>query len=274
MANKKKDQHYVPQMYLRRFTDSHNQVYVYDLEKKRGYRNLPRKFAFEKYFYDLDPSSTYEILEEYAPFLTEERRKSLADGQLVEEWLSGIEGSANTVLDELERGKTTAEVDMVPIASFIYTLSKRTRKRRVQIQRIGESSNLFTKEIAKKEHIKSVISLSGVNRFCGVLLMNYSCCVANVDSDVSLIISDNPSLIFDLAVENFCFPISPKKALIFRRRESKTITSESDMFEDRIITLGTSSVMTYNLIQRKQALRFLYGDEATIKHMIEKEETK
>ena len=252
MSDKKRDQHYVPQMYLRRFADSHGHVYVYDLERKQSYRNLPRKFAFEKYFYDLDLSSTYEILEEYSPFLTEEQRRNLSNEQLVEDWLSGIEGAANTVLDQLESGKTTAEVDMVPIASFIYTLSKRTRQRRVQMQRVVEQmgeiyeefetvyrpaqykhSTLLTKEFAKKEHIKRLVSLSGLQKFCGVLLMNYSCCIANVDSDLSFIISDNPSLIFEEGAKSFCFPISPKKALIFSLREIEMIKSEIDMFEDK-----------------------------------------
>jgi len=47
-------QHYVPQFYLRNFTDSKGKIKVYDLIRENSYLVSPSKVCYEKYFHDID----------------------------------------------------------------------------------------------------------------------------------------------------------------------------------------------------------------------------
>jgi hypothetical protein len=52
-----KNQHYVPQAYLRRFAPDQRQVWVYDKQDGRVFRTDVRNVASETYFYDIDPDA-------------------------------------------------------------------------------------------------------------------------------------------------------------------------------------------------------------------------
>lgn len=56
-------QHYVPQFYLRNFTDDNGALYVYDIERNNFYVNAPENECFIKYFYDVDTDITKMFIE-------------------------------------------------------------------------------------------------------------------------------------------------------------------------------------------------------------------
>jgi len=48
------NQHYVPQLYLRNFTNDRGKLHVYDILRDNPYVTSPAKECYEKYFYDID----------------------------------------------------------------------------------------------------------------------------------------------------------------------------------------------------------------------------
>ena len=47
-----KKQHYIPQFYLRRFTDDAGYLHIYDFDKQRYIKSVPKEFGYEKYLYE------------------------------------------------------------------------------------------------------------------------------------------------------------------------------------------------------------------------------
>lgn len=55
MAKEKKNQHYVPEFYLKNWTiEGKNQIYVYDKKTKKSFLTNVNNVASERYFYDID----------------------------------------------------------------------------------------------------------------------------------------------------------------------------------------------------------------------------
>jgi Protein of unknown function (DUF4238) len=53
MGNRVKNQHFVPQFYLRRFADSNEHLFVYDKRTDKSFPNNVKNIAHESYFYDI-----------------------------------------------------------------------------------------------------------------------------------------------------------------------------------------------------------------------------
>lgn len=49
-----KNQHYVPQSYLRYFANSKEQLWVYDTKDKKSFKTSIRNIASERFFYDIE----------------------------------------------------------------------------------------------------------------------------------------------------------------------------------------------------------------------------
>src|ERR1700720_3957512 len=86
-AQKTKNEHYVPQGYLEKFTEDGKQIYVFDKHKpaQRIYKTNIKNVASETYFYDFHP----DIQQDYP------------DLQLVEHLFSDIEAIFYDLRDNL-----------------------------------------------------------------------------------------------------------------------------------------------------------------------------
>ena len=285
MENKVKHQHYIPQMYLRRFCDQNDQLYAYDIINNRGVRNLPRAFAHEKFFYDIDANTMRELLKEYESLIDPARLDALSGEQLIEHMLSRIEGETNTVLNGLDSNQlalTNEHVRTVLIV-FLKTLAIRTTAYRDQIQRIHSQTLPFlqginlplgtelteycsfpSEEYARRAQVEQLLSIGESIKMAYTLEENYNWYMGLVDSEADLIISDNPAQMISLGFNDICFPISPRKAIIMRVKEEGAKLVSNDMPVNDIIHLGNQSVLIYNLLQKAQAKRFLFGSERSI----------
>lgn len=285
MENKVKHQHYIPQMYLRRFCDQNKQLYAYDIINNRGVRNLPRSFAHEKFFYDIDANTMRELLKEYESLIDPAKLDALSGKQLIEHMLSRIEGEASTVLNGLDSNQlalTNEHVHTVLIV-FLKTLAIRTTAYRDQIQRIHSQTLPFlqginlplgtelteycsftSEEYARRAQVEQLLSIGESIKMAYTLEENYNWYMGLVDSEADLIISDNPAQMISLGFNDICFPISPRKAIIMRvKREGARLIS-NDIPVNGVIHLGNQSVLMYNLLQKAQAERFLFGSERSI----------
>lgn len=285
MENKVKHQHYIPQMYLRRFCDQNGQLYAYDTVNNRGVRNLPRVFAHEKYFYDIDAAEMRELLKEYEPLIDPTKLDELSAEQVIERMLCRIEGDANTILDGLDSGQLSLSDEHVHtvLIVFLRTLASRTVAYRNQFERIhsqtlpilksvklplsaelAEHCSFSSEEYAKYAQVKHLLSLGDCLEMAYMLEENYNWYMGVVDSEADLIISDNPAQMVWLGFNDICFPISPRKAIIMRVKKDGASLASNDMPVNGVIHLGSRSVLMYNLLQKAQAKRFLFGSEQSI----------
>ena len=63
MGDKTIKQHFVPQFYLKRFTESNGRFSVYDIKSRIILtRQRPRGFATKRYFYDIDKKNSDRII--------------------------------------------------------------------------------------------------------------------------------------------------------------------------------------------------------------------
>ena len=100
-----------------------------------------------------------------------------------------------------------------------------------------------------------------------MLMLNYDWYYGIVSSDLKLLISDNPVQMLAFGFNDCCFPISPKKAIIFRVRGDNVKILSHDKPQSGIVNLSMRSVFIYNLIQQSQAERFLFGDKISVQFL-------
>lgn len=280
-----KNQHYIPQMYLKRFCEKNNQLYAYDKLKKEGFYNSPRAYAHKKYFYDLDADAMKAMLEEYYSFVDPTARENLSQTQVIEKMLGRLEGEADSVLDQLNRDPSVLsnEKAQITLIHFLHSLSIRTVAQRSQIaniyrqtadwlkqlnissnQEIAEYCNSTPEEYAKKCQIGKLLSRDAALEFAKMVMLNYNWYYGIVNSPLKLIVSDNPVQLLSMGVNDCCFPISPERAIIFRPRGENLKIFSNDEPKKGIVNLSTRSVYIYNLFQQAQSQRFLFGDKISI----------
>lgn len=126
-----KNQHYVPQFLLRRFTDKRERLYVYDKHSQKSFVSSTRNVASENFFYDLKVGDTVIALE---PVLTDIENAALVP--------------LNAIADSGSIANLTNECK-VNIAVFMGTQLVRTRAslemlRQVEagLRRVGQSKGL------------------------------------------------------------------------------------------------------------------------------------
>lgn len=283
-----KNQHYIPQMYLKRFCEFDNQLYAYDKQTGRGFYNSPRAYAHKKYFYDIDPDVLLPMLKKCYPFADSVSIENLSQTQAVENMLGRLEGAAALVLDKIDGDPSVLLDDDVQIklTCFLYTLSVRTVAQRRKIEyihrktadrlkelnisansKILECYNVNSEEYSKEWQIGRLISPGAVLEFSQMIIENYDWYYGKVNSCLKLIISDNPVLMLAIGFNDFCFPISPDKAIVFRKRGDSVKILSHDKPQNGVVNLSTYSVLVYNIIQHSQSERFLFGDKKTIQLM-------
>lgn len=285
MENTVKNQHYIPQMYLKRFCGVNNQLYAYDILKKQGCYNLPRAYAHKKFFYDLDPHTMQIMLEEYYPYIDPMSREKLSQTQTIEKMLGRIENATNSALNKLidDPSALLDENVQITLIHFLHSLSLRTVAQRSQIENmhhqiagwlkqfdisvnpeIVEFCNSTPEEYSKKWQIGRLLSPGAALEFAHMVMYNYDWYYGIVNSDLKLIVSDNPVQMLAFGFNDCCFPISPNKAIIFRARGDNVKIFSHDKPQKGFINLSMRSVFIYNLMQQSQAERFLFGDQISI----------
>lgn len=60
-----KKQHYIPQFYLRRFTDDAGYLHIYDFDKQRHIKSVTKEFGYEKYLYETRLSKPNRMGEQF-----------------------------------------------------------------------------------------------------------------------------------------------------------------------------------------------------------------
>ena len=280
MSKSVKNQHYIPQFYLRRFADENGRFCVYDVKNKNLLtRQHPRNFASARYFYDTDSETLQNILEESFLFYPELRNQiDLSNSQFVEHYLAIREAEASKAITEIESNADALWNDdnQQKIINFLYDLSVRTEFVRKQYEYINDTLNNHldkmnypTKDKHKKHddkelQLKQIFNVSKLQRITYMLKENYDWFVGYNDSSVNFFVGDNPIYGISIGFNDICFPMSLKKSIILRaKRHNGYIFSKDESTDGKTIDLSCNSILIYNCIQIKRSYRYCFGDKNT-----------
>lgn len=255
--SKVKNQHFVPQFYLKRFASQGGKIAVYDKINRKEFITNVRNVASSKYFYDDDEINT-----------------KLGD-QIIEKSFSDFEAISKNATEELIdsiKSKSLSKLDIEikrDVAEFIYYQIIRTRESRTMQSHIADSirSELLKKGAddkllekyrlregqidEKKEHLEQILNpkfaAKGVLEFLGRIWIG----VEN-STKHELYTSDNPIARYThwqrghLGMEIFT-PLTPKIGIMILYRNA---FKDMEFLENKNITLNfRDNVKFYNYLQ-------------------------
>ncbi|MBO5016846.1 MAG: DUF4238 domain-containing protein [Bacteroidaceae bacterium] len=285
MSNKVTNQHFVPQMYLRRFAPDGKRFSVWNVKADTILsRQQPRNYAAQRYFYDTQNTAIENIIAEMRSIHPDEvdNALSLDDGQLVEKMLSRSEADASQILDDICQNSDLLydKEHLQKLLIFIHDLAYRSKKYRDTMDRVQQQvieacaqmgipkDKIDGANITAKEYqLYQLLGVKPLLETAHNLTECYNWYFASVSGDLKLIISDNP---LQGVIEHFndiCIPLSGNNAIILRIVDPNSPTISKDMPQNNIISLTERSVLAYNLFQLSYADRFIFGDKQSLMKM-------
>lgn len=273
-----KKQHYVPRLYLRRFTYDGSRLFVYDTFSGRSYGTNIADAASANYFNDapLDPESSQPG-----------DRDPL---QKLEHYLVQVEGAAATALDLLIRGiEQNSRIDpssRPDVARFLAAQVLRTQEARVGAAQIWERlkealhgeqlAPSFEEWLARGDRpdgaaiTQSHLLLDSMNvQTIAEILLEHIWLIGLNNTGAPLWTSDHPVVrkahFHDPLVGSFGlaspgieidFPLSPTMVLILAER---TFHQALTIHDGRTMTLIPDNVVYLNSQQAVQCYQFVYA---------------
>ena len=266
-----KNQHYVPQFCLKRFTTDGRMVYVFDKSKKQVYSSDVRNVASENGFYDLSPKFAADM---------QAMDKAL---QLIEEYAAPAFVHLLTDLEQKRAFNHKDEKLRRAIATFIAVQDVRTRLFRDQYV---QKHDLVLQEIERRFGIKPPPGEEQISpersafehaRFmfrkeyrlkAVAALMSHIWVVGRNDTENPLYFSDAPVTQYPHINHPFRgtglttkgveidFPISPRYILMICERAY--FAEKYADHEGRMMVLGDENVKFYNGLQIWSSRRQIY----------------
>lgn len=281
MSKQVKNQHYVPKMYIKRFSPNGKKVCVWKLDGNEILtRQEPSKYATRRYYYDASEEELRQALEEMSEFFPDAVAKSdLKDEQFLEKALSRVESATAGIMDAICEDGTqlSDEANMITLTVFLHELAFRSEKYRdlidgIRSQMIDFLDKLGVEKDAVKElrrtgkdvQMYQLMGIRPVIDTAKTLIENYNWYIGTVPGNMKLIISDNPAQGIMLGFNDICIPLRGDKAIIFRIADPEAPILSKDMPINNEITLSERSVFAYNAVQLSYANRFLFGDKMSL----------
>jgi hypothetical protein len=270
MTNKVKNQHFVPQFYLRQFCDPKGKLYVFDKPQEKVFPSPTEDVAASKYFYDLDPSML----------------RPGVNPQIVENALAKAETqyslAIETTLASL-REKSVLCADALPVvAEFMAVQVMRTREVRTQMQQMNKLLEHVLKDSpeAKAKYVlpdggdnfvQAMLLFGGASEETKEILCNHIWIGARNVSNRPLITSDNPIVrnphitselmsntgLGSLGIEIF-LPLNPQFGVILLEREYHASMGHHEML---VVDMNEENVEFYNGHQVLQSDRQVFSNE-------------
>lgn len=292
---KTKNQHYVPQMYIKRFgygTDDKRRISV--LFKDNGkilHNQNPENFACKNYFYDVPREILEEALDvDFNIFPEIKGNFHLGEEQFVEHALSREESQYKKMLDDIGDKPEliyTDEISAIFIA-FIHSLAYRTKHFRDTIDEINDKTEGILRKMChniglddaetereiklncmsgKRQQMEYIVSTVPVLETMNKFMDNYNWYIANNDTKLDFIIGDDPAKPVWLVTNDICIPISKTIAIVLRVKNEQAPLFSRDVPNENVINMTLKGVISYNLIQIAMAQSYLFGSKETIEYM-------
>ncbi len=290
-----KNQHYIPQFYLKRFGEN-EKIDVYDIKNEKFILNSNvSNFASKRFFYDIDATkldSKLSILKKIYNVSDDDPnyRRILDNPQFIEETLSKVESNMANYLDKIENDFSliTNEDFLSTFFIFIRTSSIRTSGYRETIEKITTQTTNWLKslgiaecsnypldippdELAKIEQLKYIISIPQTYKKAISFFNNYNIHLANNSTDLGFIISNEPFLSFELGFNDICFPINQHLSIILQAKdvdENYLICKKKPSYKN-IINLDIHDVARYNIFQNHLMSKYLFGNKRNIQYTLQ-----
>ena len=205
------------------------------------------------------------------------------DPQFIEHYFSRVESDLSSILTTIDSDINALwnEENQQKLLIFLHDLTYRTEFKRKQYEYIIssiynflEKENIpnkektlseFSPERAKQMQLDSILSISDMLNTATRLTNNYNWFIGINTSDLNFIISDNPVAYISTEFNDVCFPISRRKAIIFRIKDKNAPVISGDVSRDgKTINLSIKSIIIYNHMQIAQAYRYLFGDKKSM----------
>ena len=289
-----KNQHYIPQFYLKRF-GKNEKIDVYDIKNEKFIPNSNvSNFASKRFFYDIDTNkldSELSILKKIYNVSDDDSnyRRILDNPQFIEETLSKVESNMANYLDKLENDFSliTNEEFLSTFFIFIRTLSIRTNGYRENLEKITTQTTSWLKtleitecsnypldippdELAKIEQLKYIISIPQTYKKAILFFNNYNIHLAKNSTDLGFIISNEPFLSFELGFNDICFPITPHLSIILQVKDAgkNYLICKKKPSSNNIINLDIHDVVKYNIFQKHLMSKYLFGNKKDIQYIL------
>ena len=124
----------------------------------------------------------------------------------------------------------------------------------------------YGKKQARSQQLHAITEITSVlqtNR----KLLEYDMFFATAEKDARFLISDDPAYAVRLDFPEFCFPLSGKHALLFRKPNVVAPIMGTDSPVGDRVSISIPNVVRYNLLQFCFASRYIFGDELNLKQM-------
>ncbi|MEQ6856000.1 DUF4238 domain-containing protein [Lysinibacillus capsici] len=287
-----KNQHYVPQSYLKYFADSKEKIFVFDKVNEKIFPSNVRNIASERFFYDF-PESLVDSLNE-----------SLPNKQVVEKFFSKhIEGEFSKLLNNI-RARYTLSSDIYSIIAitkeeksklsilltyqllrtkefretmlkgqelFLQVLIDSIGVEEIEGYNIGDATVERNKQFDSIEHARLMFDSDMIKDF-SLILYNHIWTIGVNVTNIPLYTSDNPFVKHGHNENEFLsnnglasegieinFPISSNLILIIYDR--KFFEELSYFYENRFIELFEENIKYANWLQVTSSNRQIYCKE-------------
>lgn len=271
--SKVKNQHFVPQFYLKSFSRDAKQINVFDKNQNKSFSSNIDSVACARFFYDWDELD------------------KISGEQFIEKAFSVFEGEVSITFDNLikrleqNKFKQFSDQEKILLAEFIWFQMLRTQETRIQggqltkfieedLRKKGATEEfiinnnlLNSPNDEKKEHLKLIINAETAKRSVEKIYNRIWIAVVN-KTNYSFYTSDNPIIrythwaISHLAYELF-YPISPKYAIIILTKKEFNFMEQ---LNNTLITFNDKEyVKYYNQLQVIQSTRQIFCMEASFK---------
>lgn len=281
MEKQVKNQHYVPKMYIKRFSPNGKKICVWKLKENEILtRQEPGKYAAKRYFYDTNEAELHESLKEMAKLCPEAVAKAdVSDEQFVEKALSRVEGATAAIMNAIceDSSKLFNDANMATLIIFLHELAFRSEKYRDMIDdtrsqllafldKLGVDTDAVeeVRKTGKEVQLYQLMGMRPTFDTAKSLLENYNWYIGTVPGKMKLLISDNPAQGIMLGFNDICIPLCGDKALIFRIANPDAPILSKDMPVGDEIVLSERSVFAYNTVQLSYANRFMFGDKTSL----------
>lgn len=281
MGGQVKNQHYVPRMYMKRFSQDQKRICVWNVMSDTILtRQRPENYAAKRYFYDADKFELKQALEEMSKLYPDAVPIiDAADEQFVEKGLSRVEADVSKILDLIcdNHEALYDEVNMQKLIIFLHDLAYRSEKYRDQLDNIREQTLMYLEKMGitaeqvegmdktgKDNQLYQLVGIAPLLKTAKKLTENYNWYIGTVSGNMKLVISDNLAQGIMLGFNDICIPLRGDKAVIFRIIDSEDPIISKDMPVGNEIKLTERSVFVYNAVQMSYAIRFMFGDKASL----------
>ena len=288
MAGATKNQHFVPQSYMERFGESRKISVYFKVDGRLLPNQNPRNYASDRYYYDARKDELEALMQEQIEFNPELKQYvDWDDPQLLEHYFSRSEDDTKILFDRIEQNPSVINADgsMARIVVFLHDLAYRNHAYRDDIEMINAVTyqamsamnltdiereyieKMYGQEQARSQQLHAITDIAPVLRTNQKLLEEYELYFATAEKDARFLISDDPAYAVRHEFPEFCFPLSGRHALLFRKPNVVAPIMGTDSPVGDRISISFSNVVRYNLLQFCIASRYVFGDALNLRQM-------